>query len=325
MAIGDDDVVMGGSHTNKWKGSWALKLIGGSFLGALIFSFMALGSRSVVFQVGPATGVILVSFSTAVGWFIATSVTLKITGGFMSWSHVLGFYLVGWAASLVSQEGKDANNDANKFYSRLHALTVFVYYFFGLWAGFYIGGLVAGALISSFALANTAFIPHSPGPWPGQGVDVTDGAAFVVELILSTIMSTIIGFLYLRKQDERIPLAGAFTILALTFIGFNLTGAPLDGLLWFSAELVKCTYGTGCFTAPDTTWWWALAFGGFVGVLIGSALAYTANFFYPRVQAVLKATEGEIGNEESEPMVGAPATKAKQPRRNVAELGDSLF
>ena len=319
MAIGDDDVVMG-DRTSKWKGNWALKLIGGSFLGGMIFAFLVFGARAVVFLVGPATGVTLVSFATAVGWFLASSITLRITGGFLSTAHVFAFWLVGWAAGFISNDFKEQTNEANKFYARLHALTV-LYYFLGLLVGFYVGGLIAGALISSFAIGATAFIPHSPGPWPGQGT-ISDGAAFVAELILSTIFSTIIAFLYLRKQEERIPLGGAFTLLALTFIGFNLTGAPLDGTLWFAGELVKCTFGTGCFATPTPTWAWALGLGGVTGAFIGVLIAYLANYFYPR-PSELVGKGAAIGQEESEPMVGAPAP-TKQ-RRNVNELGDSLF
>ncbi len=320
MAIGDDDVVMSSEYTNKWKGNWALRLIGGSFLAGLIFSFLALGSRSVVF-LAPSIGVVLVSFGTAVGWFLATSVVLKITGGFVSTAHVLSFWLIGWAAGMISDDFKDQSTEAGKFYSRLHALTV-LYYFIGLLVGFYVGGLIAGALISSFAIAATSMIPYSPGAWPGQG-GIPDGSAFIVEIILSTIFTTIIAFLYLRNQEDRIPLGGAFTLLALTFVGFNLTGAPLDGTLWLAAELVKCTYGTGCFVTPSTTWWWAYSFGGTVGALLGTLLAYFANYFYPRVKEKL-GVNASIDQDEGEPMVGASSAPTKQ-RRNVSELGDSLF
>jgi hypothetical protein len=346
MALGDRDAANPEDYEpditkreGKWHGKWAFRAIVGSFLAGLIIAFMYFGTRAAS-SLDLIPFALPTAFGAALAFFIASQLTLEVMGGFVYLTQVVGFYISGlimyYGVGMFSSRIKEIHNkEAAKRYRMLHILSV-GYHFIGFSAGVYGGGLLIALLFSSLGgtVAEDALygMVPSPGVYPGGGT-VNAGFAFLTEILITAIISLVLSFFYLRDMLNMVPLFGAASILALTFVGFNLSGACFDMGIWFWGSLARCTIdGNVCFESPqgnEAVWWWEYIIGPLIGWIAGNMVAYLAVLPFPTVAKMFGQGQEMSANA---PLVGAPVRDQgpltqRNPSGRVDEskLGEGLF
>ena len=323
MGVSDDDIA---TRKGGW-GPWAGRILFGSFAGYFVWALFALGVRAV-HAYEPLPGFSLIpAAAVAFGWWASSTLVLNITGGFVLYSHVLMAWLVAWIAWLFGGKSPKTrigliNSNANKFWGRLHVVSVFVWYLVGMGAGAYVGGLLAWAFIqNTFQLQ---LVPHSPGPWPGLDASFNNQAV-ALELIVGTVLGAMITFFYLRDRAHKIPMAGAFIVGGATLLGFNVSGPAFDIFLWVFAHLAACTPSgaPACFSAASS-WNWVYPVGTLLGPLLGVILGYIVHALYPAVKKVLEDSKGMANTGVNESYAGARATPAGNGPQGYVQSGAPL-